>query len=327
MSATTPLVLFAEYTDLDPEPATQLLNQHGISAELMRRDAHGNIDDSQSHAIGIIAGYSEVDAELISQLPQLGIIAATSNGTDMIDVAYATSRGIWVTNVGHAATEEVAAHALMLALVTLREYPAMVHTVKTGGWTDDLAVVPRRLSTLTLGVVGYGRIGAEFARMASPLFGRIIAFDPFRSAPDGIAEPASLDAVLAESDVISLHLPLTPDTHGLIGTRELSHMRSGAVLINVSRGELVDLEACTKALDSGELSAVGFDVLDGEPPATDHALRNHPRAVVTPHAAFLSDAALRHYETDPASYIADWFVTGTPTACVVGNPTTATPSH
>ncbi|MGV8912997.1 MAG: C-terminal binding protein [Rhodoglobus sp.] len=327
MSATTPLVLFSDHTDLDPEPATELLKQHGMTTELMRVDALGAIDESQTHAIGIIVGYSNVDAALIRQLPQLGIIAATSNGTDMIDVDFATSQGIWVTNVGHAATEEVAAHALMLTLVALREYPAMAQTVKDGGWTDDLTVVPRRLSTLTLGVVGYGRIGAEFARMAAPLFGRIIAFDPFRSSTDDIAEPASLDVVLAESDVISLHLPLTPDTRGLIGARELSSMRRGAVLLNVSRGELVDLEACAKALDSGELSAVGFDVLDGEPPTANHALRNHARAVVTPHAAFLSDAALRHYETDPASYIVDWFVTGAPTACVVGNPTTATPSH
>lgn len=322
MSATAPLVLFSDFTDLDPKPATRLLNEHGISTELMRRDSLGQIEASQRHAIGIIVGYSDIDARLIDQLPQLGIIAATSNGTDMIDVSHATGRGIWVTNVGHAATEEVAAHALMLSLVALREYTAMVQTVHNGGWTDDLTVVPRRISNLTLGLIGYGRIGAEFARMATPLFGRVIAYDPFRPPADGVAEPASRETVITESDVISLHLPLTPETRGLIGADELASMRENAVLINVSRGELVDLDACIRSLDSGKLASVGFDVLDGEPPMANHALRNHPRAVITPHAAFLSDEALRHYETDPASYIAEWHSSGVPTACVVGAPTT-----
>ncbi|WP_341952492.1 C-terminal binding protein [Salinibacterium sp. TMP30] len=325
MSATTPLVLFSDFTDLDPAPAKQLLHNHGITSELMRVDSSGQIDESQRHAIGIVVGFSDISAQMIDQLPQLGIIAATSNGTDMIDVTHATARGIWVTNVGHAATEEVAAHALMLTLVALREYPAMVQTVRNGGWTDDLAVVPRRISSLTLGLIGYGRIGAEFARIAAPLFGRVIAFDPFRAPTDGVAEPASLETVITESDVVSLHLPLTADTRDLIGADEITSMRDNAVLINVSRGELVDLDACIRALDSEKLASVGFDVLDGEPPAADHRLRNHPRAVVTPHAAFLSDEALRHYETDPASYITEWYSSGSPTACVVGRPATATP--
>jgi phosphoglycerate dehydrogenase-like enzyme len=315
-----PLVLFAEYTDIDPQPAQDLLASRGIQTELLKLDAVGLIDPAQAHAVGIIAGYSPIDAALIEQLPHLGIIAATSNGTNMIDLDAAAARGVWVTNLGTAATEEVATHALLLALAVVRELGEMTRVVAAGAWTDELESVPRRLSELTLGLVGYGRIGAQFARIAAPVFGRVLAYDPFRPPADGIAEPVTYAEVLRDSDVISLHLPLTPETETLIDASALASMRDGAVLINVSRGELVDMEACITALDSGKLSGIGFDVLVGEPPAAAHPLRTHPRALLTPHAAYLSDAALRRYQSDPARYIAEWHELGAPTESVVHAP-------
>lgn len=321
--AAAPLVLFAEYTDLDPEPARQLLATQGVATELLQLDADGRITESQRGAIGIIAGYSQINADLIAQLPKLGIIAASSNGTNMIDLEAAADRGIWVTNVGHAATEEVAVHTLTLALALLREIPAMTRVVAEGQWTDDLAVVPRRISELRFGLIGYGRIGAELARMTSPLFAQVCAYDPFNSPSDGNAVAADFEDVLSSCDVVSLHLPLTPDTEGMIGAAEIAKMRRGSILLNPSRGELVDLDACRAALDNGQLGGIGFDVLRGEPPVSDDPLRTHPRAIVTPHAAFLSDASLLRYETDPAQYIADWLATGAPSACVVLAPTAA----
>ncbi|MGO1544057.1 MAG: C-terminal binding protein [Gulosibacter sp.] len=315
-----PLVLFAEYTDLDPEPARALLGEVGIRTDLMRFDAGGQVVAEQRNAVGIIAGYSTIDAGLIAQFPELGIIAASSNGTNMIDVDAAVSRGVWVTNVAHAATEEVAVHTLAMALSLVRELPQMARTTASGGWTDDLPVTPRRVSSLTLGIVGYGKIGALVARYARPMFGRVIAYDPFRSEADENAELVSLDEVLETADVVSLHMPLTPDTEGMIGAAEIARMRDGAILLNVSRGELVDAAACFAALETGKLAGVGLDVLDGEPPAVDDPFRTHPRAVVTPHAAFLSDEALRSYEIDPVSYIADWYRDGAPSAGVVGAP-------
>lgn len=317
---TDPLVLFAEYTDIDPQPARDLLASRGIRTELMALDDAGKIDPAQAHAVGIIAGYSAIDASLIDQLPHLGIIAATSNGTNMIDVDAAAARGVWVTNLGTAATEEVATHALLLALGVVRELGEMTRVVANGQWTDELQSVPRRLSELTLGLVGYGRIGAQFARIAAPVFGRVLAYDPFRPPADGIAEPASYAQVLREAHVISLHLPLTSETEQLIDASALASMRDGTVLINVSRGELVDLEACVAALETGKLAGVGFDVLIGEPPAAAHPLRTHPRALLTPHAAYLSDAALRRYQSDPARYIAEWHELGAPTESIVHAP-------
>lgn len=319
-NSTAPLVLFAEYNDLDPQPAKNLLQAKGLRTELLEFDALGRVVSSQRDAVGIIAGYSMVGAELIEQLPKLGIIAASSNGTNMIDVAAAAARGVWVTNLGTAATQEVAAHALALTLATVRELPEMTRVVANGEWTDELRTTPRRLSELTLGLIGYGKIGAEFARIAAPLFGEVLAYDPFRPPTDGIARPASFDEVLNQADVVSLHLPLTATTAQMMGTEVFSRMRDQAILINVSRGELVDLEACLRALDSGKLSMVGFDVLDGEPPAADHPLRTHPRSILTPHAAYLSDASVRHYETDPARYIAEWCEAGAVSESVVSSP-------
>lgn len=315
-----PLVLFAELTDLDPEPAAELLAASGIDVEVLQLQPGGTVDASQQRAIGLIAGYSEIGSTLIDQFPQLGIIATTSNGTDMVDVKCATDRGIWVTNVGHAATEEVAVHAFALMLAAIRELPAMQRAVAGGGWTDDLTVVPRRASELTLGVIGFGRIGQELARIAAPTFARVLVFDPFASP--SVSSVSSLEELLEASDVVSLHLPLTDETRGLLGAPEIERMREDAILINTSRGELVDLEACESALDSGRLGAVGFDVLVGEPPATDHPLRSHPRAIVTPHAAFLSSASILQYETDPARYISEWHREGKPSTCVVGYPNT-----
>nr|WP_245190237.1 C-terminal binding protein [Leucobacter exalbidus] len=283
-------------------------------------DRNGVIAASQRDAIAIIAGYSQITAGIIDQLPRLGIIAASSNGTNMIDLEAAVARGIWVTNLGTAATQEVATHALTLALATIRELPEMTRVVSSGGWVDELTRVPRRTSELTLGLIGYGRIGAELARIASPLFKQVLAHDPFSPPSDGVAKAAAFDEVLASADIVSLHLPLTEDTREVVNADVIDKMRDHAVLINVSRGELVDLQACVDALDSGKLSGVGFDVLVGEPPVADHPLRVHPRSILTPHAAYLSDAALRHYETDPARYIAEWHETGSPSASVVSRP-------
>lgn len=317
---TTPLILFAEYSDLDPQPARSLIEDNGLRIELLELDADGSVVQAQRDAVGIIAGYSQIDAALMDQLPGLGIIAASSNGTNMIDIAHARARNIWVTNLGSAATQEVATHALTLALAAVRELPEMTRVVAAGGWADELgelSVVPRRLSELTLGLIGFGRIGAEFARIAAPTFGKVIAHDPY-SVPAGHGvESRTLDEVLDEADVVSLHLPLTSETLEIIGAGAIARMRDRAVLLNVSRGELVDLDACLAALDSGKLSGVGFDVLIGEPPAADHPLRTHPRAILTPHTAYLSDAALRHYETDPARYIVEWHRDGAPSASVV----------
>lgn len=307
-----PLVLFTDLTDLDPAPATLILENHGIRTEVLRTDGDGSIVAEQRGACALIVGYREITAELMAQLPELAVIGTTSNGVDMIDLGHAEARGVWVTNVGHAATEEVAVHTLSLILAALRRLRHGHAVSAAGGWTTEVTEVPRRASELTLGIVGFGRIGETLARIAAPLFHRVVAHDPSRSEGSGGVVFQPLDTLLAEADIISLHLPLTERTRHILDARSFALMRPGAMLVNVSRGALVDEAALIGALDAGILAAACLDVLDAEPPAADHPFRTDTRVLLTPHVAFLSDASLRQYEETAARNIAAWWHEGRP---------------
>lgn len=320
---TRPLVLFTDETDLDPAPGRALLEAAGcdtVLAELPSRAGEPQtLPAGAERAVALVVGYARIDEALLERLPNVGFIATMSAGFDMIDRAAAEARGIWIVNLTDAATEEVAAHALTLMLALERDLRGSVAVTAAGGWTDDVTAVPRRLSGLTLGLFGFGRIAQRLAQVAGPSLARVIAHDPFVTAPVHGVELVERDALIAESDVLSLHLPLTADTHGAIDGAAFAAMRPGVSLVNVSRGELVDPEALTAALDSGKLRGAAVDVLHGEPPAADHPLRNDPRVIVTPHVAFLSDGSLEHYTLDPARNVLDWLRTGTaPRAAVRG---------
>ncbi|UTX53697.1 C-terminal binding protein [Leucobacter aridicollis] len=318
---TRPLVIFTDETDLDPAPGRALLEAAGcetLLAELPSRAGEPQeLPAGAERAVALVVGYARIDEALLERLPNVGFIATMSAGFDMIDRAAAEARGIWIVNLTDAATEEVAAHALTLMLALERDLRGSVAVTAAGGWTDDVTAVPRRLSGLTLGLFGFGRIAQRLAQVAGPSIARVIAHDPFVSAPVHGVELVDRDTLIAESDVLSLHLPLTADTHGAIDAAAFAAMRPGASLVNVSRGELVDPAALTAALDSGQLRGAAVDVLHGEPPAADHPLRNDPRVIVTPHVAFLSDGSLEHYTLDPARNVLDWLRTGTASRAAV----------
>ncbi|MGW1553425.1 NAD(P)-dependent oxidoreductase, partial [Streptomyces sp. NPDC002346] len=188
-----------------------------------------------------------------------------------------------------------------------------------GGWNTEFAALPRRAGELTLGLWGFGRIARVLARIAAPVFGRVAAYDPHADAagwPDGV-ERLGLDELVAGSDVLSLHTPLTPQTRGMVDTALLARMRPGAFLVNVARGELVDTAALLAALDSGRLGAAALDVFPVEPPPLDDPLRSHPRIQLSPHSAYLSDASQRAYVCAPAENVIAWHRTGRPLTPVV----------
>ncbi|WP_053387603.1 C-terminal binding protein [Leucobacter japonicus] len=320
---TRPLVVFTDTTDLDPEPGRALLERAGAATMLLDLPAAPGMTREfpagAEAAVALVVGYARIDAEVLDHLPQVRCIATMSAGVDMVDLEAARDRGIWVVNLVDAATEEVAAHALSLMLALERGLRESWAVTAAGGWTEDVAAVPRRLSGLTLGLFGYGRIARRLAEIAAPTFGAVIAHDPFVAEGDGLVELVDRESLLARADVLSLHLPLAPETEGAIGADAFAAMRPGASLINVSRGELVDSAALRAALDAGTLRGAALDVLDGEPPVADHPLRDDPRVLVTPHVAFLSDGSLEHYTLDPARAIVEWLSTGTlPRAVVAG---------
>ncbi|MEU9361643.1 C-terminal binding protein [Streptomyces sp. NPDC048301] len=316
---TRPVAVITDTEELDPGPGVRLLTDAGFEVRVADSRDPDVIAGTAHDADALIVGYARVDAALLDRLPRVRIIATMSAGHDMVDTAEAASRGLWVTNLPHAATEDVAVHALASALSLVRRLPQADALVRSGGWNEDFTEVPRRASELTLGLVGFGRIARTLARLAAPVFGRIAAYDPHATdtdRPTGV-ERLTLDDLVAQADVLSLHTPSTPETRGMADEALFARMRPGSLLVNVSRGDLVDPEALLAALDSGHLAGAALDVFPVEPPAPDDRLRTHPRIQLSPHSAFLTDTSLRAYILEPARNVLAWWTTGRPHTPVV----------
>jgi D-3-phosphoglycerate dehydrogenase len=224
-------------------------------------------------------------------------------GVDRIDLAAATARGIPVCNVPDYGSEEVADHAWALALSLLRRLPQASGLVRAGHWTTAPLRPIHRLSTLTVGICGLGRIGTAVARRARASGCSLIACDPHLPAAAfaaAEAEPVDFRTLLTRSDLLTLHLPLSAATGGLIGASEFGSLKPGAYLVNTARGGLVDTGALLQALAVGTLAGAALDVLDLEPCPPDHPLLVHPRVIVTGHVAWYSEESMRQLRISAA---------------------------
>ncbi|HEY5059276.1 MAG TPA: C-terminal binding protein [Gaiellaceae bacterium] len=228
-----------------------------------------------------------VGAELIGRLPALRIVATASVGFDHVDVEAAQARGIVVRSVPDYCTEEVADHTLALLFALLRGIVALDRSVAAGGWDAKAAGPLRTLGGLRVGIVGHGRIGGAVSSRVRTLGAEVWANDVVESRCDGV-RAAPLAELLRACDAVTLHVPLTAQTRGLVGARALALMRPDALLVNTSRGAVVDLDAVVAALREGRLGGAALDVLPAEPPTVPPSA---PNLIVTPHAAYYSEAA------------------------------------
>jgi D-3-phosphoglycerate dehydrogenase len=235
----------------------------------------------------------------VAALPGLRIAAAAATGYDHLDVAALAAAGVLVAHTPGYCDVEVADHAIAMIVALLRNLHVGDALVRAGGWSSR-AVGAKRITGSVLGVVGLGRTGALVAARAAGLGMRVLTWAPrtpaARARELGATPVGTLADLLRASDVVSLHLPLTPDTKNLIDADALAAMRPGAALVNCGRGELVDLGALLAALESGRLAGAALDVLDAEPPPDDHIALALPRTIITPHLAWLSP------ESEYASY-------------------------
>ncbi len=238
----------------------------------------------------ILTCWAPVSAAAIAAAPGLRIVARLGVGLDNIAVEAATARGVWVTNVPDYCVEEVSDHAVGFVLAWTRGIVPFDREVRAGRWNPAGARL-RRLAALTCGIIGFGRIGHATARKLAAFGCRLLAHDPYRSGESAGVPCVDLDSLLNQSDVVIVHAPLTATTRHLIDRRRLAAMRPGSLLVNVSRGGVVDTDAVVEALNDGTLSGAALDVLEGEP-EVPAALRAHPGATLTPHVAFSSDVAL-----------------------------------
>lgn len=227
-------------------------------------------------------------AAMIAAAPKLKLIQKIGVGVNTIDLDAAKARGIPVCNLPGTNARAVAELTLTLMLAAVRRLPRFDAGLRAGIWTDPvLQDGIGELGGKTVGLVGYGSIPRLLAPVLAALGCRIL-YTARREVPDALGERRDLDALLAESDVISLHVPQTPQTERMIGAEALARMKPGAILINTARGGLVDQPALTAALQAGRLGAAGLDVFAAEPSDPADPLFALPNVVVTPHVAWIT---------------------------------------
>lgn len=311
------LVTDADYASLDIESEVLAAAGHELVAASCRTPEE--VIAAAAGVDALLVQFAPITAEVFEALPQLRLLSRYGVGVDVVDTEAARDHGVWVCNVPDYGTTEVAMHAVAMLLALLRNVAGHDREVRAGHWDYHLGGQLRRPSSLTLGVVGLGRIGGMAAERAAPWFGAVVGYDPYLTDSDwpNRLERLSLEDLFARSSAITLHLPLTDTTRGLVGTDLLARMPSGSYLVNTARGGLVDLDALLEALDSGRLAGVALDVLPQEPPPQDHPLLTHPRALITPHVAWYSAEAEVELRRKAAQNIVDWARTGRPTYAVV----------
>src|SRR5437667_12046 len=273
-----------------------------VDARSGRAAADLAADVSDADAL-LVRSATIVDARLLTAAPRLRIVARAGTGVDNVDVAAATARGVLVVNAPGANSISVAEHALALMLALARSVPAADRAMKDGRW-EKRRFVGTELRGKTLGVAGLGRIGQEVARRARAFGMRIVAHDPFISADVAAGlgvELQSLDELCATSDYVTLHLPSTPETRHLFDDERFSRCRPGMRLVNTARGDLVDPEALSRAIERGTVAAAALDVFETEPPA-DWSPANLPPVIATPHIAELAAAALHEPPVGEAAH-------------------------
>lgn len=231
-------------------------------------------------------------AENFDVIPRCGGIIRTGSGTDNIPVREATERGIVVANTPDAMTDSVSDHTIGLLFAVIRQIAIQDRAVRKGIWDRNIAWPNWHVTGQTLGLVGFGRIPQAVARKLRGFDLTVLAYDPYINAESMAKQnvrAASLDEVLSQSDFVSVHTPLVPETHHLINESALRKMKPRAVLINTSRGPVIDERALYRALKEGWIAAAGLDVMDPEPPDPKNPLLQLDNVVITPHIAGYSD--------------------------------------
>jgi D-3-phosphoglycerate dehydrogenase len=254
---------------------------------------------------------TKLTADVIAAAAKLRYIGRAGVGVDNIDLGAASDRGIVVMNTPGGNTVSTAEHTIALILALARHIPHAHRSVTDGRW-ERKAFRGTELSGKTMGVIGLGRVGREVARRMRAFDMRILGADPYvdkDTAAECGAELVDLEAVLRESDVVSVHVPLTGDTRALIGKEQLDSMRDGAFVINCARGGVVSEDALLGALESGKVAGAAVDVFEKEPPG-DNPLFQHPRCVFTPHLGAATAEAQVRVAVEAAECVAEALSTG-----------------
>ena len=260
---------------------------------------------SCKEADGLLNQYALLTRKVLENLPKCKVVSRYGVGVDSVDLRAATDLGIVVANVPDYCMDEVANQAIAMLLTLIRKTAFFDQKVKSGQWDFHPGIPIYRTKGKTLGLIGCGKIGLEVAKRISAFGVRVIVFDPYlEKTPEGV-ELRDLDIVLRESDFISIHCPLNDATRHLIGDKAFKKMEKRPLLINTSRGPIVDERALIQALEEGLLSGAGFDVLEKEPPDSQSPLLKMENVVLSPHVGFYSVESISELKRRTAKNVSD----------------------
>lgn len=262
----------------------------------------------EASPVGIISRMGRLDGAAFDAAPGLRVVSKHGVGVDNIDLEAASARGIPVLVASGANAVSVAEHAMALLLAAVKRVVFLDRSLREGRW-EKPGFQGHELAGSTLGLVGFGAIARQTAAYARAFGLQVQAYDPFASAEafaeDGVERVAELDRLLATSDVVSLHCPLTPSTRHLLNATSLARMKPGAVVVNTARGGLIDEAALLEALRSGHLAGAGLDTFEQEPPEPDHPFWSDLRVVVTPHTGGVTAQANARVGVEAAQGVID----------------------
>jgi phosphoglycerate dehydrogenase-like enzyme len=311
--------LITDHDFPDVELELELFRDAGIEAASAQCRTEDDVIAAAEGCDGLLAQYAPMNAKVFAARPEVRIVSRFGAGYDTVNVADARRFGVWVANSPDYGVGEVATHALGMAIALVRHLPWYDRDIRAGTWHYASSGGLARAAELTLGILGLGRIGKRMSYVARNVFGPVIACDPYLIDGDfpAYVGRVSKEELFRRADIVSLHVPLTDETRGLVDARLLSLMKKGSYLVNTARGAVVVVDDVLAALDSGRLDGAALDVLPKEPPEADHPILRHPRVLLSPHAAFYSLEGERELRTKAAQNLVDWASSGRPRYVVV----------
>jgi len=320
MNNTKPKVVVTDYAFPDLNTEQQILAAAGCDVAGRQCRTEADLIDLCKDADAVITQFARVNANVIGGMTRARAIVRYGIGVDNVDLDAARARHIPVCNIPDYCIDEVADHTLAFILATTRQVvPHTIH-LRAGKWglVGPLAGM-KALRDLTVGVVGFGRIGREVVKRLAAFKCAVLVFDPLVPAAEVMklgARAASLDELLKAVDVLTLHCPSTPQTRKLMNRDAFAKLKPGAIFVNIGRGDLVDTPALTAALQSGQLGAAALDVFDPEPIPADHPVLKMPNVILAPHIASASPAAVKKLR-EAAAHLALKAVRGEPLSNIV----------
>lgn len=299
-------ILITDYAWSSIEPEREVISEIGGELIVSESGSESELLKIAPMVDAILTCWKPVQGNVINSAKNCQIISRYGIGVDNINVETATEQGIIVTNVPTYCVDEVSDHTIGLILSCVRKISRYNRSVRSGKWDSTIGEKMHRLRGKTLGVIGYGNIAKLVIQKAKAFGLEVIIYSPSTTKEviesNGLVQ-VSFETLLSESDIITIHAPLTHETHHMFKYQEFTQMKNTAYLINTARGGIIDSGALEKALKTGEIAGAGIDVLEAEPPYIDEPLLYMNNVVITPHTAFISEESIHELQVTAAKCV------------------------